>query len=81
MHVGQLANDVSTTRIHPAADIAGASCLSGPKTSVGPGAVVRDSRLHNIVVAAGAVIIDSIIVAAPAAYFALALFSHFASDV
>jgi len=55
--------DVDRSKISPQAEIVGASYLSGGRTAVGPGAVVRDSRLHDAVVEAGASVIDSIVVA------------------
>ncbi|MFH0911809.1 MAG: hypothetical protein V1918_09940 [Planctomycetota bacterium] len=58
-----LGPDVDPARIHPGAEIAGASYLTGPKTSLGAGAVVRDARLHNVAVAPGATVIDSILAA------------------
>jgi len=51
------------SRIDPSAEVTGASYLTGANTRVGAGAVVRDSRLHEVVVEAGAEVIDSIIVA------------------
>ncbi|MEA1949743.1 MAG: hypothetical protein U9N87_00035 [Planctomycetota bacterium] len=49
--------------ISPLAEISGASYLTGSRCVVGPGAVVRDARLHDAVVEAGAVVVDSIVVA------------------
>ena len=55
--------DVNPANISPDAEISGASYLTGSRTVVGPGAVVRDARLHDTVVEAGALIVDSIVVA------------------
>ena len=55
--------DVDHAKISPHAEISGASYLTGSRTAIGPGAVVRDARLHDTVVEAGAVIVDSIVVA------------------
>ena len=55
--------DVDLAKISPEADVSGASCLTGPGTSVSPGAVVRNSRLHDAAVDAGATVSDSILVA------------------
>ena len=55
--------DVDRANISPNAEISGASYLTGARTVVGSGAVVRDARLHDTVVEAGALIVDSIIVA------------------
>ena len=54
---------LDSSKISPEAEITGASYLTGPRTRVGPGAVIVDSRLHDVVVEAGARIVDSIIVA------------------
>ena len=58
-----LAEDVDRSRIDPTATVGGASYLSGPETAVGPGAVVRDARLHNVAVGEAATVKDSILVA------------------
>ncbi|MHC4915819.1 MAG: hypothetical protein ACYTGB_10040 [Planctomycetota bacterium] len=58
-----LSDDVDRAAIHPDARISGASRLSGPRTSVGAGAAVENSRLHNVRVAPGARVVDSIVLA------------------
>ncbi len=58
-----LSDDVDRAAIHADARISGASWLTGPRTSVGAGAVVENSRLHNVRVAPGARVIDSVVVA------------------
>lgn len=58
-----LGSDIDRSKISPNAEVDGASYLTGPQTSVAPGAVIRDARLHNVVVEAGALVIDSICVA------------------
>ncbi len=55
--------DVDRSAISPEAEVSGAAYLTGPATRVAAGAVVRDSRLHNTVVEAGASVTDSICVA------------------
>lgn len=57
-----LSQDVDRSKISQDAEISGSSFISGPRTAVGAGAVVRNSRLHDVVVGAGAAVIDSIIV-------------------
>jgi len=57
------AAEVSRSAIHADARVLGASYLSGERTSVGAGATVENSRLHNVVVAPGARIVDSIVIA------------------
>jgi UDP-3-O-[3-hydroxymyristoyl] glucosamine N-acyltransferase len=57
------AEDLQRSAIHPDARVSGASYLSGPRTSVGAGAVVENSRLHNVAVSPGARVVDSIVVA------------------
>ncbi|GEM_PF-3259902 len=52
---------VDRSRIHPDAKIEGAAYLTGERTRVGAGAVVRDARLHNAVVAERAEVFDSIV--------------------
>ena len=54
--------NVDRSKIAPDAEISGASYLTGRRTVVGPGAVVRDARLHDSVVEAGARVVDSILV-------------------
>ena len=54
---------VDASKISPDAEISGASYLTGPRTAVGAGAVVRDSRLHDALVEGGGTIVDSIFVA------------------
>lgn len=58
-----IAKDVDRSRLSPQAEVSGASYLTGSRTSVGAGAIVRNSRLHDVAVAPGAIVIDSIIVA------------------
>ncbi len=58
-----LGPDIDRLKISPAAVICGASYLTGRHTSVGPGAVVRGSRVHNGSVLGGATLIDSIFIA------------------
>jgi len=58
-----LGPDVDRSKISPQARITGASWLTGPRTEVGPGAVVHDSRVHDAVIEAGATVSDSIVVA------------------
>ncbi len=60
--MSNLRDDVDRSAIHPDARILGGSYLSGERTSVGAGAVVKDSRLHNAVIAPGAEVVDSIVV-------------------
>ena len=55
--------DVDRSKISPDAEVSGASYLTGARTAVAAGAVVRDSRLHDAAVEAGAEVIDSIVVA------------------
>jgi len=55
--------DVDRSAISPEAEVSGASYLTGPRTAVGPGAIVRDGRLHDAVVEAGATVTDTIFVA------------------
>lgn len=55
--------DVDRSRISPDARITGASYITGPRTALGPGAVVHDSRLHDVVVKDRATVTDSIVVA------------------
>jgi len=58
-----LGPDVDRARIHPDAQVTGASYLTGSQTMVGPGAVVHDARLHDTMVEAGARIADSMVIA------------------
>lgn len=58
-----LGPDIDRSKIHPETEITGSSYLTGSETAVGPGAVLRDARLHNAVITAGATVIDSIVVA------------------
>ncbi len=60
---GCIGPDVDRSRISPQAQVCGASYLTGRRTRVAAGAVVRDSRLHDVVVEEGAAVLDSIIVA------------------
>lgn len=55
--------EVDPTAISPDAEVCGASYLTGARTSVGPGAVVRDSRLQDAALEAGATVTDSVLVA------------------
>jgi len=57
---------VDRSRISPDAEVSGASYLTGPRTAVGPGAIVRDARLHDVVIESGAVIVDSVFLASGA---------------
>lgn len=54
---------VDPSRISPDATVCGASYLTGPRTRVAAGAVVRDSRLHDAQVECGAVVSDSMVMA------------------
>ena len=54
---------VDRSKISPQAEVTRASYLTGPRTAVGPGAVVRDARLHDAIVEEGATIVDSICLA------------------
>jgi len=58
-----LGPDVDRAKIAPDARIEGASYLTGRRTQVGPGAVVRDSRVHAAVIEAGASLVDSLFLA------------------
>lgn len=58
-----LGPDIDRSKIHPDAEIAGSSYLTGSKTVVNSGAVIRDTRVHDAVIAAGAAVIDSIVTA------------------
>ncbi len=58
-----LGGDVDRSKISPDAEISGATYLTGLRTTVAPGAVVRDARLHDAAVEAGAKVVDSIVVA------------------
>jgi acetyltransferase-like isoleucine patch superfamily enzyme len=58
-----LGPDVDRAKISPDAAISGASYLTGNRTAVAAGAVVKDARLHDIVVETGARVVDSICVA------------------
>jgi carbonic anhydrase/acetyltransferase-like protein (isoleucine patch superfamily) len=53
--------DVDRSRISPAATITGASYLTGKRTTVAAGAVIRSSRLHDVAVGENAVIVDTIL--------------------
>ena len=55
--------DIDRTRISPDAEVSGASWLTGSRTEVGPGAVIRDSRIHDAAIEAGATVIDSVLIA------------------
>ncbi|MFB3891713.1 MAG: hypothetical protein ACE15C_06790 [Phycisphaerae bacterium] len=55
--------DVDRSRISPDAQIGGSSYITGRRTSIGPGAVIRNSRLHDAAVGEGAGVHDSIVVA------------------
>ncbi|MAE67316.1 MAG: hypothetical protein CMJ18_23895 [Phycisphaeraceae bacterium] len=48
-------------RISPDARIEGATLITGSRTSIGPGAVVHHSRIHDAVIETGAQVIDSIV--------------------
>jgi carbonic anhydrase/acetyltransferase-like protein (isoleucine patch superfamily) len=58
---GCLGPGIDRAKIHPDAEIRGASYLTGAGTSVAAGAVVRDSRLHDVAVGPGAAVLDSIV--------------------
>ncbi len=58
-----LGADLDRSKISPEAEVSGASYLTGSRTSVAAGAVVRDSRLHDACIFEGAIVIDSLIVA------------------
>ncbi len=58
-----LGADLDRSKVSPEAEVSGASYLTGSRTSVAAGAVVRDSRLHDACIGEGAIVIDSIIVA------------------
>ena len=55
--------DVDRSRISLEAEVSGSSYLTGRRTAVARGAIIRDSRLHDVFVEDGASIVDSIIVA------------------
>ncbi len=55
--------DVDRSKISPDAEIIGASWLTGARTEVGSGAVIRDSRIHDAVIEGGATVSDSILIA------------------
>ncbi len=57
-----LAADVDRSKIAKDAEISGSSYLTGSRTSVGSGAVIRNSRLHDAAIAPGASVIDTILV-------------------
>jgi hypothetical protein len=57
-----LGSDIDRSKISPEATITGSSYLTGRKTAVGPGAVIRDSRVHEAVVEAGATLADSMVI-------------------
>ena len=57
-----LGDGVCRSKIHPDAEIGGCSLLTGPRTSAGPRAVIRDARLHDVNVGPGATVLDSIVV-------------------
>ncbi len=51
-------------RIDPTARVCGQSLVLGPRTSIGPGAVIENSYLQDVVVEAGATVIDAVLVTA-----------------
>ncbi len=55
--------DVGLANISPEAEISGSSYITGPRTRIAAGAVIRDSRLHDAAVEAGAQVIDSMLLA------------------
>lgn len=57
-----LGNDVDPANISPDATVTGSSYITGARTKIAAGAVVRDSRLHDADIAAGAVVQDSILI-------------------
>ena len=57
------ARSVGRNGISPRARLSGSCWVTGARTWIGPGAVLRDCRLHDVVVESGAVIEDSILVA------------------
>ncbi len=54
--------DVNAAALSSQAEVSGSSWVTGERTRIGPGAVVRNSRLHNAVIEAGAVVLDSIVI-------------------
>ena len=55
--------DINKSNIAGDATVSGSSYLTGGRTRVGAGARVHNSRLHDVVVEAGAVVVDSIVLA------------------
>jgi carbonic anhydrase/acetyltransferase-like protein (isoleucine patch superfamily) len=58
-----LGPDVDRSKIANDAEVCGSSYLTGSRTAVGSGAVVRDSRLDDAIIESGAMVCDSIIIA------------------
>ena len=56
-----LGPDVDRSRISQAASITGASYLTGRRTTVAAGAVIRNSRLHDVAVGEKTVVVDTIL--------------------
>ncbi|MBN1910287.1 MAG: hypothetical protein JW818_11150 [Pirellulales bacterium] len=56
-----LGPDVDPKRIAPDVHVSGASYLTGSETTIGPGAKIRDSRIHNGQIDTGAVVANSIL--------------------
>jgi len=54
---------VDRSKISPDAEVGGASWLTGARTRIDSGAVVRDSRVHDSVVESSATVLDSIVTA------------------
>ncbi len=55
--------DVDTSHIDPSAILRGATLIEGSLTRIGPGAHIEHAHLRNVVVEAGARIVDSAVVA------------------
>jgi carbonic anhydrase/acetyltransferase-like protein (isoleucine patch superfamily) len=58
-----IGSDVDRSRISPQAEVSGSSYITGKRTVIEAGAVVRDSRVHDAAIGAGATVIDSILIA------------------
>ena len=58
-----LGPDIDRSKISPEAEVSGASYLTGSRTAIAPGAIVRDTRLHDAAIDSHAAILDSILVA------------------
>jgi hypothetical protein len=58
-----LGSNVDPSKVSPDAEVSGASYVTGGRTIIGPGAVVRDSRVHDARVEGGASVVDSILIA------------------